>query len=59
MLIYAISGQGEIQWMPIISTILPLILGMILGNLDKDFWCRNQCTASNTWLEYWSRNELD
>lgn len=37
MLIYAISGQGQIEWMPIISTILPLILGMILGNLDKDF----------------------
>lgn len=37
MLIYAISGQGKIQWMPIISTILPLMLGMILGNLDKDF----------------------
>lgn len=37
MFIYAISGQGEIDWMPIISTILPLILGMILGNLDKDF----------------------
>lgn len=37
MLIYAISGQGKIEWMPIISTILPLILGMILGNLDKDF----------------------
>lgn len=37
MFIYAISGQGEIDWLPIISTILPLILGMILGNLDKDF----------------------
>lgn len=37
MLIYAVSGQGKIEWMPIISTILPLILGMILGNLDKDF----------------------
>lgn len=37
MFIYAISGQGAIDWMPIISTILPLILGIILGNLDKDF----------------------
>lgn len=37
MLIYAIAGQGEIEWMPIISTIIPLLLGMILGNLDKNF----------------------
>ncbi len=37
MFIYALSGQGQIEWMPIISTILPLVLGMILGNLDKDF----------------------
>lgn len=37
MFIYAISGQGAIDWMPIFSTILPLILGVVLGNLDKDF----------------------
>lgn len=37
MFIYAISGQGEISWMPIVSTVIPLILGIVLGNLDKDF----------------------
>lgn len=36
MFIYAISGQGAIDWMPIFSTVLPLILGVVLGNLDKD-----------------------
>lgn len=37
MLVYALSGRGEIDWMPIVSTLIPLILGIILGNLDKDF----------------------
>lgn len=37
MFIYAVAGQGEISWVPIISTIIPLILGIVLGNLDKDF----------------------
>lgn len=37
MIAYALSGSGTIDWMPIISTIIPLILGMILGNVDKNF----------------------
>lgn len=37
MFIYGISQGGNIDWMPIISTLIPLAMGMILGNLDKDF----------------------
>jgi len=37
MIIYAIGGTGQINWLPILSTILPLILGIALGNLDNDF----------------------
>lgn len=37
VLIYSFGGQGAIDWMPIISTIIPLLLGIILGNLDPDF----------------------
>lgn len=37
MIIYALSGSGEIDWMPIISILIPLFLGMLLGNLDKEF----------------------
>lgn len=31
------GGSGGIDWMPIISIFLPLIVGMILGNIDKNF----------------------
>lgn len=37
MIIYALSGSGEIDWMPIISILIPLFLGMLLGNIDKEF----------------------
>lgn len=37
VLIYSFNGQGTVDWMPILSTILPLLLGIILGNLDPDF----------------------
>ena len=37
VLIYSFGGQGAVDWMPIISTVIPLILGIILGNLDPDF----------------------
>lgn len=34
MIAYAFSGSRDVDWLPIISTIIPLILGIILGNLD-------------------------
>lgn len=37
MFIYAVASHGTIDWMPIFSTILPLILGIFLGNADKEF----------------------
>lgn len=37
VMIYSIGGQGNIEWMPIVSTLIPLILGIILGNIDPDF----------------------
>lgn len=36
MLVYSITNGGSVDWTPIISTIIPIILGMIIGNLDKD-----------------------
>ncbi|WP_407127513.1 2-keto-3-deoxygluconate permease [Desemzia sp. FAM 23990] len=36
LLVYAVSGGGTVSWMPIISTLIPLLLGIILGNLDHD-----------------------
>lgn len=35
--IYHSNGITGIDWIPIISIFLPLILGMILGNFDKNF----------------------
>src|SRR5699024_6243308 len=37
MIIYALSGSGEIEWMPIITTLIPLLLGVLLGNIDENF----------------------
>lgn len=34
LIIYAISGGGEVDLMPIFSILLPLFVGMTLGNLD-------------------------
>ena len=36
MLVYSITNGGSVDWTPIVSTIIPIILGMIIGNLDKD-----------------------
>lgn len=37
MLVFGLGGGASVDWMPIISAILPMIVGMILGNLDPDF----------------------
>ncbi len=37
MLIFGLVGSGNVDWMPIISAIIPMIVGIILGNLDPDF----------------------
>lgn len=35
--VYESGGFVGVDWMPIISVFLPLIAGMILGNIDKEF----------------------
>lgn len=37
MFIYGIVGTGGFDWMPVISTLIPLIAGIALGNIDSDF----------------------
>lgn len=34
---YISGGFGGIDWMPIISIFLPLVVGIVLGNLDPEF----------------------
>ncbi|NLP22765.1 MAG: 2-keto-3-deoxygluconate permease [Erysipelotrichaceae bacterium] len=36
MLVYSITNGGSVDWTPIISTFIPILIGVILGNLDKD-----------------------
>lgn len=35
MFIYGLTSGGSINWWPIISTLIPIVLGMLVGNLDK------------------------
>lgn len=37
VLIFAASLGGEVDWLSLFSTILPIVLGLLLGNLDPDF----------------------
>lgn len=36
MSVYISGGLGEVDWEPVISVFLPLIIGMVLGNLDEE-----------------------
>ncbi|MGI6695040.1 MAG: 2-keto-3-deoxygluconate permease [Christensenellales bacterium] len=36
ILVISVTQGGAIDWMPIISTVIPIALGLIIGNLDKD-----------------------
>lgn len=36
ILVLSLSQGGSIDWTPIISTVIPIALGIIIGNLDKD-----------------------
>lgn len=37
MIIYGIASGGSMEWMPVLSTIIPMIVGIILGNIDPKF----------------------
>ncbi|MGX7092228.1 2-keto-3-deoxygluconate permease [Hutsoniella sourekii] len=36
MLVFSVAQSSPIDWTPIISTLIPIIFGMVVGNLDKD-----------------------
>ena len=36
MLIFGLSQATAIDWMPILSTLIPILLGMLVGNLDEN-----------------------
>lgn len=36
MFIYGLTSPTEINFMPLMSTLFPLLIGIIIGNLDKD-----------------------
>ena len=35
MLVFSIAQSKPVDWTPILSTLVPIIFGMIVGNLDK------------------------
>lgn len=37
MIVYGIASGGGMDWMPVISTLIPMAAGVIFGNLDEDF----------------------
>jgi len=37
MIVYGIASGGAINWMPVISTLVPMLAGVILGNIDSNF----------------------
>lgn len=37
MIVFGIAGGGGIDWMPVLSTIIPMAAGIAFGNIDPDF----------------------
>jgi len=39
MLTYSLASAAgaELDWMPVLSSLIPIAVGMLLGNLDKKF----------------------
>lgn len=37
MIVYGIAGGGGMDWMPTISTVIPMLAGVVFGNLDPNF----------------------
>lgn len=37
MIVYGIASGGGMDWTPVISTLIPMIAGVVLGNLDPKF----------------------
>ena len=36
MLVFSVSKASNVDWMPVISVLIPILAGIIIGNLDKD-----------------------
>lgn len=36
ILVYSVSKASSVDWMPVISVLIPISAGVIIGNLDKD-----------------------
>lgn len=37
MIVYGIASGGTMDWMPVLSTLIPMAAGVIFGNLDPEF----------------------
>lgn len=37
MIVYGIASGGGMNWMPVISTLVPMVVGVVLGNIDPKF----------------------
>lgn len=37
MIVYGIASGGNIDWMPVLSTLIPMAAGVVFGNIDPDF----------------------
>ena len=37
MIVYGIASGGGMDWMPVISTLVPMAVGVVFGNLDPNF----------------------
>lgn len=36
MLVYSVSKVSGVDWMPVVSVLVPIVSGIVIGNLDKD-----------------------
>ncbi|MCI6609552.1 MAG: 2-keto-3-deoxygluconate permease [Ezakiella sp.] len=36
MLVYSVSKASNVDWMPVISVLIPIVIGILIGNLDKE-----------------------
>ncbi len=37
MIVYGIASGGGMDWMPVISTLVPMVAGVVFGNIDSNF----------------------
>lgn len=36
MLVYSVSKASNVDWMPVVSVLIPIVIGILIGNLDKE-----------------------